>query len=69
MANFQLGIDFARQLDQQDQLAQYKERFYLGENELYFDGNSLGACSKDAEKSVLDMLEVWKKDKILMWNV
>lgn len=67
--NFKLGVDFARQLDKQDKLAHFRDRFYLTEGELYFDGNSLGACSKDAEQCVLDMLEVWKKDKILMWNV
>lgn len=66
--NFKLGIDFAKEMDSKDQLKHYKERFYIGEDELYFDGNSLGACSKDAEEAVLDMIEIWKAEKILMWN-
>lgn len=66
---FDLGLDFAREMDSKDDLKDYKKRFYLGEGELYFDGNSLGACSLDAEKALLSMLEVWKKEKILMWNI
>lgn len=66
--NFKLGIEFAKEMDGKDELRHYKERFYIGEGELYFDGNSLGACSKDAEASVLEMLEIWKREKILMWN-
>ncbi|MFA7534076.1 MAG: kynureninase [Tissierellaceae bacterium] len=67
--NFKLGVEFAKELDSKDELKSYRERFYLGEGELYFDGNSLGACSKDAEESLLEMLDVWKKEKILIWNV
>ncbi len=62
------GIEYAREMDARDVLGRFRERFYLGADELYFDGNSLGVCSKDAEASLLHMLEVWKKDKILMWN-
>ena len=67
--NFQLGIEFAKELDAKDKLRSYKDRFYLKEDEIYMDGNSLGACSRDAEESLLNMLEVWKKEKILMWNI
>lgn len=66
---FRLGIDYAREMDAKDKLKNYKERFYLEEGELYMDGNSLGACSKDAEEALLNMLEVWKNNKILMWNI
>lgn len=67
--NFKLGVEFARKMDAEDELKGYKERFYLNDGELYMDGNSLGACSRDAEEAVLNMLEVWKKEKILMWNI
>lgn len=66
---FKLGVEFAKEMDSKDELRSYKERFYLDEGELYMDGNSLGACSKDAEEALLNMLEVWKKEKILMWNI
>ena len=67
--NFKLDIDYAKEMDSKDQLKSFKERFYLGEGELYFDGNSLGPYSKDAEEAVNNMLDVWKKEKILMWNI
>lgn len=67
--NFKLDIDYAKEMDSQDQLKSFKERFYLGEGELYFDGNSLGPYSKDAEEAIYNMLDVWKKEKILMWNI
>lgn len=66
--NDRTGLAYARALDARDELRSFRDRFYLGAGELYFDGNSLGACSKDAEAALLHMLEVWKKDKILMWN-
>lgn len=65
---FKLGLDFAKEMDAKDELRSYKERFYLKEGELYMDGNSLGACSKDAEEALLEMLEIWKEEKILLWN-
>jgi len=67
--NFELGVEFAKEMDAKDELRSFKERFYLGNGELYLDGNSLGACSKDAEEALLNMLEIWKKEKILMWNI
>lgn len=67
--NFKLGVEFAKEMDAKDELRSFKERFYLGDGELYLDGNSLGACSKDAEEALLNMLEIWKKEKILMWNI
>ncbi|MDX9798064.1 MAG: kynureninase [Bacteroidales bacterium] len=67
--NFKLGVEFAKEMDAKDELRSFKNRFYLGDGELYLDGNSLGACSKDAEEALLNMLEIWKKEKILMWNI
>lgn len=67
--NFRLDADYAKEMDRGDKLKSFKERFYLGEGELYFDGNSLGPFSKDAEEAVYNMLDVWKREKILMWNI
>jgi len=33
---FKLGIDFAREMDDKDELKNYRERFYLREGELYY---------------------------------
>ncbi len=52
MHNFELTREFAQRMDQEDIIAQYRERFYLKEDEIYMDGNSLGLASKDAEESL-----------------
>lgn len=39
---------YARLLDAQDELASYREEFYLQEGTIYLDGNSLGLVSKRA---------------------
>lgn len=72
MANkdFQPGIEQARALDQQDVLGKYRSRFFpLRDNKVYMDGNSLGLASIDAEKALLKVMDVWKKEGILIWNV
>lgn len=68
-ASFQPGMEFARQLDKNDPLKQLRARFYHNDGEIYMDGNSLGLCSRDAEACVLEMLEVWKREGIRLWNV
>lgn len=68
-AAFRLDLAFAQEMDEKDPLKHFKQRFYLDDEELYFDGNSLGACSMDAENALLDMIALWKKEKILLWNI
>lgn len=68
-SRFKLGLDFAKELDQKDEIRQARNRFYLQEGQIYMDGNSLGVCSMDAEEYTLKMLEVWKKEGINIWNV
>ncbi len=63
-----LSLDYARALDREDSLAKFRERFYLKENEIYMDGNSLGLLSKDAEESVLRVLDEWKSLGINGWG-
>src|SRR5699024_12781828 len=46
-----------------------RQHFYLQPDEIYMDGNSLGLASKAAEQSLLDMLAVWKKEAIKLWNI
>ncbi len=61
-------LEYAQQLDKQDSLASYREEFYIKEGGIYFDGNSLGLLSKRAEKSLLDLLDSWKKYGIDGWT-
>lgn len=72
MANkdFELGLDYAKKLDQHDPLRSFRDRFYqLEDGKIYMDGNSLGLASKDAEKALLNMFNIWKTQGILLWNV
>jgi kynureninase len=61
------SLERARQLDAGDELARFRERFYLPSEALYFDGNSLGLLSKDAEAAVLNALDQWKQLGIAGW--
>ncbi|MVX34397.1 kynureninase [Myroides sp. LoEW2-1] len=67
--NFNPTLDYAKSLDENDSLSSFKKRFYpLENNQIYMDGNSLGLASIDAEKALLRVMEVWKKQGILIWN-
>ncbi len=59
--------DKARQLDRVDTLSGFRKRFYLPENKVYLDGNSLGLISRDAEESLLRVLDEWKTLGIRGW--
>jgi len=62
------GIDYARILDEKDNLAKFKEEFYLLENTIYMDGNSLGLLSKRAERTLHKLLDSWKTLGIDGWT-
>ena len=64
---FTLDKSYAQYLDEQDELKAYKDEFYIQENMLYMDGNSLGLLSKRAEKTLLTLLESWKLYGIDGW--
>lgn len=59
--------DYAAELDRQDPLASFRERFYVPPGRLYFDGNSLGLLSRDAEAAALRALDEWKTLGIEGW--
>ena len=66
---FKDGLEFAKQLDKLDKLHHVREYFYLNEGEIYMDGNSLGLSSKEAEKALLNVFNVWRKEAIKIWGV
>lgn len=68
MKEMRPGREFALELDAQDALASRRELFYIREGQIYMDGNSLGLCSKPAERAVLRALEDWKKYGIGIWT-
>lgn len=63
-----LGLEDARQRDEQDPLRSVRDRFYVQPGKIYMDGNSLGLMSRDAEQAVLSALESWKTQGIDGWT-
>ncbi|CAN5638943.1 kynureninase [soil metagenome] len=57
----------AEQLDAADPLAHFRGRFYIREDQIYLDGNSLGLMSRDAEQTLMAVLEKWKTGGIGGW--
>lgn len=61
--SFSNTLEFAKQLDEQDPLKHFRERFYIpmvnGKESIYFTGNSLGLQPKTTQDYVLNELEDW----------
>ena len=68
MGTYETGRTFAQHKDSLDPIAHLRDHFYTKENQIYMDGNSLGLCSKDAERAVLRALDDWKTYGINIWS-
>ncbi|HEX9333894.1 MAG TPA: kynureninase [Anaerolineales bacterium] len=70
MTNFSPSREFAKQLDQQDSLASYREQFIINDPDLiYLDGNSLGRLPKSVIERMKKVVEEeWGTDLIRGWN-
>lgn len=64
---FETNEKYAIQLDEQDSLAHFRNRFYLLDNIIYMDGNSLGLMSKDSEETIYRVMQEWKTQAIGGW--
>ena len=66
---FETSVDFAKKLDEQDKLKQFRNKFYFGNSTIYLDGNSLGRLPKKT-KSLLDDIvkNQWGTELIESWN-
>ncbi|HEX9947907.1 MAG TPA: aminotransferase class V-fold PLP-dependent enzyme, partial [Allosphingosinicella sp.] len=63
------SLDQARALDAADPLRPFRDRFYLPEDVIYLDGNSLGALPKAAiarQRALVE--EEWGSELIRSWN-
>ncbi|QSO47006.1 kynureninase [Alicyclobacillus mengziensis] len=58
----------ALELDKNDDLAAFRDRFYVQPGVLYFDGNSLGLLSKSAEAAIQQAVEAWKSFAVDGWT-
>ena len=57
-------------LDNEDPLAKKRQEFYLPENTIYLDGNSLGPLPVRAGTRAQQLIEQqWGRDLIGSWNV
>jgi hypothetical protein len=67
---FQLGADFARQLDAHDELTPFRDEFVIDDPDLiYLDGNSLGRMPKATVTRMRELVEdEWGKGLIRGWN-
>ncbi|MBS4043668.1 MAG: kynureninase [Chitinophagaceae bacterium] len=61
--NFKNTLEFAQELDEQDELKHFRDLFYIpivhGKECIYFTGNSLGLQPKSTQDYVLNELEDW----------
>lgn len=62
------SLEYAKQLDNKDELRRFKQEFYLPENQLYMDGNSLGLMSKRSEATLSKVIDSWKEKGIDGWT-
>ncbi|MEI3606001.1 kynureninase [Pseudogracilibacillus sp. SE30717A] len=63
-----LDLSYAENLDQQDELKHFRNEFYIPNETIYFDGNSLGLLSKRSETSLFNILNSWKQYAIDGWS-
>ncbi len=68
--DFQTDAEYAKKLDQQDELAYFRDRFVITDPDLiYMDGNSLGRLPKDTITLIQKVVaEEWGKRLIRSWN-
>ncbi|MDQ7192849.1 kynureninase [Staphylococcus felis] len=60
---------YAIHLDKIDPLGKWREHFFINEEEIYMCGNSLGLKSKEASETLDEILEIWKKECVGLWNI
>ncbi len=64
---FEIDEAFALKLDAEDPLADFRGRFHIPPGTIYLDGNSLGLPPKDAQNSLLRIMDEWKTLAIDGW--
>ena len=67
--NYEASLSFAKQMDHNDPLKDYRRMFHFhrmgGKEVIYFCGNSLGLMSKTTTEMVNKELEVWAKKGVI----
>ncbi|BEP28036.1 kynureninase [Helicovermis profundi] len=65
---FDATKEYALKLDLEDESKKFRDRFYIQNDLIYMDGNSLGMMSIDAETCVNRVLNEWKTLAINGWS-
>ena len=61
--------EIAKNLDSNDKLSKFREKFILPEDKIYLDGNSLGVLAKDIIDEINHTIkEEWGNNLISSWN-
>lgn len=68
MGVYQQGLQAAAEHDALDPLKSVRQEFYLNDEVIYMDGNSLGLFPKAAETALLRVLEDYKRMGIDCWT-
>jgi len=68
MGVYDQGVKLASEMDGVDPLKGIRQEFYLNDEVIYMDGNSLGLFPKAAEASLLRVLEDYKRMGIDCWT-
>ena len=64
-----MNIDICRQLDEQDNLAGFRDQFHLPESTVYLDGNSLGPLLRSVAERINSTVSTeWGQALITSWN-
>lgn len=58
----------SKDMDQQDELAKFKQEFFVEKETVYMDGNSLGLMSKRSEEKLQSLMDSWKTFGIDGWT-
>jgi kynureninase len=68
--DFRVGADFAEKMDEEDELAAFREEFVFSDPDLiYMDGNSLGRLPERTSERLRKVVEKeWGGDLIRGWN-
>ncbi|MFN2363709.1 MAG: kynureninase [Halarsenatibacteraceae bacterium] len=65
---YRSDLDYAKELDQNNEMMKYKGEFYQNADRIYLVGNSLGLLSKSAEKEIMRALDEWREHGVEGWT-
>lgn len=66
--NYRSDLNYAKELDKDNEMLKYKEEFYQKDDRIYLVGNSLGLLSKSAEKEIMRALDEWREHGVEGWT-